>query len=829
MRLDATALRLFGIRRLIEGAVLVRLHTKALTIVGGGMAVASAGLAEWAAHPDQAVWPVVGAAGLSLLGKAALDAAKNDGATAATDPSIYDMPFWTDEFVDRVDFLKAGRKFVRRRADPRRPRTLVVSGPSGFGKSRTAYEIVTRNAQRYQAVWYVPAERREGAEASLSDLAFALGLKEASWERLRAQLWQELARRGRWMLFYDNVESPDLLEDLWPRRGGGEVLITSRRSDWHGRADQVLTLPPLETDAATQLFAAGRRTAELETAETPRLAQLLGGRPLDLIQVSRQMAATGSTVTANLASIRARSAVATDDAGDDKVGSVTIDFDALGAAEPSALALLTVLVWFAADEIPGDALMGRHAATAGDMDLSAAVADADGFVQAVDALERWGLLSSRGTQRISVHRDIRSAVRSQATENRCAAAVRILAEAFPADPDNPAFWSDCDRLLPHALEAAEAAERQSLEPIGRGQVFHLLGRYLHQRDEMKRALSMLHRAVLAYRQADDAEGEAVVRSTMAVVHLDLTDLAAGEYEARQALSALTRPQPVLDTSLTLAMILREQVRLDEAEQVLQNALQYAEPIGREFEVHTQLANVARRAGMLGTALTQAREAAMLTERDRGAESFETGEAQRILGLSCIDAELYDEAREALYRSANVLHAISSVNAERLALKSEEHCAFVCTILGRLDEAKTLFEHVLTTRVDDLGPDHPIVASIHAFHAEFLLASGDPTSALAELTESQRIYSAAYPPEHPYLTIPLVRMAPVLAALGRLDEAESHAHEALRRRRAAYGDDHPLTAEAYRGLAEALRAEGNQAGARTAQAQAVAAIAAAVSR
>ena len=97
-------------------------------------------------------------------------------------------------------------------------------------------------------------------------------------------LWDELGRRERWLLIYDNAEQPRDLAPLPATAGSGHVLVTSRNPAWSALAPLRVEVPR-RPEAVALLCArsGGHDSAADELAET------LGDLPLALEQATAYM------------------------------------------------------------------------------------------------------------------------------------------------------------------------------------------------------------------------------------------------------------------------------------------------------------------------------------------------------------------------------------------------------------------------------------------------------------------------------------------------------------------------------------------------------------
>ena len=95
-----------------------------------------------------------------------------------------------------------------------------------------------------------------------------------------ARLLAALARRGRWLVVFDNAEDPAALAPYLPQ-GPGQVVITSRNPDWRRVACSV-GMNAFARDESISLL---RRLApDLTVGDADRVADAVGDLPLAVDQ-----------------------------------------------------------------------------------------------------------------------------------------------------------------------------------------------------------------------------------------------------------------------------------------------------------------------------------------------------------------------------------------------------------------------------------------------------------------------------------------------------------------------------------------------------------------
>jgi hypothetical protein len=172
---------------------------------------------------------------------------------------------------------------------PRRPHVqprslsaapVALTGPSGIGKSTTAYEYAHRNLEDFQFVGVVHAARPPLIPVAYAGFAAALGVAPA--DDPVAAVHKELAARESWLIIFDDAGGPaDVAAYLPP---AGHYLVTSSAPGWDG--DE---LKPFTRDEAIEFL----RDRGVDRKNAKALAETVEDFPLALGIAAGYLDATG--------------------------------------------------------------------------------------------------------------------------------------------------------------------------------------------------------------------------------------------------------------------------------------------------------------------------------------------------------------------------------------------------------------------------------------------------------------------------------------------------------------------------------------------------------
>jgi len=372
---------------------------------------------------------------------------------------VWNIPARNPGFTGRDGLLAAVRD---RLLAGDRAVVQALQGMGGVGKTQLAIEYAHRFADDYDVAWWVNSEQAGLIGDQFAALGAALGCVQpgAGTEAARAAVLADLHQRGRWLLVFDNAETPAGIAG-WLPGGAGHVLITSRERLWTEIA------APIELDVlarAESVTLLQSPVAGLGAADADRLADRLGDLPLAVAQAAGFMAETGMPAAQYLDLLRTQAGTLLDQAAPGSsyprslAAATRLTADRLDAEDPAAAQLASLCAFLAPEPIPEDLftsgpgeLPGELAARAGDP-LAWRQTLAHLIRQSLARIDQRGLVMHRLTQ--AILRD-RLAPEQAAATRQCAEA--ILAAANPGDPGNPVSWPRWAQLMPHVLAADLAA------------------------------------------------------------------------------------------------------------------------------------------------------------------------------------------------------------------------------------------------------------------------------------------------------------------------------------------------------------------------------------
>jgi tetratricopeptide (TPR) repeat protein len=644
----------------------------------------------------------------------------------------------------------------------------AVQGLGGVGKTSLAVEYANRFRSLYDGVWWCPAETRTGLMTSLAALATELEVaspEDADVGKAGRAALRRLAEQGDiWLLVYDNVSSPEEIADLLPA-AGARALITSRFSDFSGRADEVsLDVLPIEEAIQFLMDRAGRS----DEAGARTLVEALGRLPLALDHA----AAFCKRTQMSFAAYTANASRLIDEAprGAPYPLSVAATFklaiDETVKQRPAAEALMAFLAQCAPERVPMTLVEG-------------AIDDEIERMAALAALAEVSLIKhdpfEDGAPAVMVHRLVQAVARARSEAKGVAhsATTRLIARlvtVYPSDSYFAGSWPRCTQLTPHLLSIWETERAVAATTTECIVLMNRVGWYFCGGAFYSDARSLFERALTI----------------------------------RETAQGATHPDTA-NSLHNLAFVLQAQGDLAAAQPLLERALSICEKaFGPEhLYTSTSLDNLA---GML-----QARGdfagARPLYERVLGIW-------EKALGPDHPGTAKSRDNLARLLRAQGDLAGTRPLLERALAIREKafgtEHCGTATTLddladllqtQGDLAGAGPLFERALAIREKALGPEHTDTATSLNNLASLLQAQGDLAGARPLLERALDVREKALGSEHPDTANVLNNLGGLLRVQRDLAGARPLFERALAIREKALGPEHPDTVTVRNNLAK----------------------------
>ena len=688
-------------------------------------------------------------------------------------PAVFTVPFTSNPwFAGRSGALAVIRA---RLAGPGPGHVVPVTGIGGVGKTQLVVEYAYADRASYDVIWWVRAQLLAMARADLAALAADPRLPDPPQLSAQASIEDRLAaardwleRHDRCLLIVDNVDDPAAVRPLLPRAGGGHVLLTARSDvDWAGWATP-LPLDMLDPGDASAFLR--DRSGDPDEPSAAALATELGRLPLALEQAAGYIAETGGLTLAGYLTLfrtRGRELLGRGrPAGRDDTVNTTwsLSLEQLTEASPSAVDLLTLAAFLAADDIPIPLLTEQASELPGR--LAETVTDPLALADTIGVLRRYGLAKA-AADAITVHRLLQAVVRNgldDDTQRRWAGfALAAVTAGFPADADDPGQWPACARLLAHALAAADKASGLAVDPETTADLLNHVASYLWWRAELGQARQLFERAVavLEAQSGSDHPDVAISLVNLGNVLRGLGDLPAARVRYERARALL-------------------EVRLGPDDPDMARVL-------------NDLGSVLGSLGQLSAARDAHQRAQAILEARLGPENLDLASNLDNLGIVLRRLGELPVARDAHQRALAIRIAGLGPDHPDVA-RSLSNLGIVLRRLGKLPAAGDADKRALTIREAQLGPDHP-----HKAHSLSNLGSveyelGNLSAARTYYEGALAILEARLGSDHPDVATALANVGNVRYGLGDLPAARACYERALTIFEARLGPDHPDTAQ-----------------------------------
>jgi tetratricopeptide (TPR) repeat protein/transcriptional regulator with XRE-family HTH domain len=660
--------------------------------------------------------------------------------------------------------------------------TLAICGLGGMGKTQTTIEYAYRYANEYEAVLWVGADSRETLVSDFAKLAQTLDLREKEeTDQFRmiaaVKLW--LQKHRPWLLIFDNADELAVVSDFLPRQASGATLLTTRSqiTGPHIKKTEMEKMSQEEgvTFLLRRITSSGdeedpsKKVSDIEQRAAQKLWEAMDGLPLALDQAGAYIEAAQCSLTDYLNLYRHHPNTLLQERGGpipehpDAVATTwDLSFQRVEQKNPAAAELLRFCSFLSPDAIPEE-LITRGAAHF-TSPLQAVAASTRLLDKAISTLRAYSLVKRDPTAHmLSIHRLVQAVLQDMLDEkeSRSWAKRVILAvnAAFP-HPEHDT-WSQCERLMSHALLAAQYIERQQITSEEAGRLLHETASYLRDRARYSEAEPLYQRALRIRERHLGPE------------HLDLADPLNG-----------------------LAELYRQQGKYEQAEPLFLRALSI-----REQHLGTEHPDTARNLNNLAILYWQQskyeqaeplfQRALSIYEQHLGADHLDTARSLNGLANLCQHQRKYEQA-EALYqRVLSIWEQHLGVDHPYTA-SCRNNLAELYRQQGKYEQAAPMFQRVLAIFEQQLGPQHPDTARSLNNLAELYRQQGKYEQAEPLFLRALSIYEQHLVADHLDTAESLHGLAKLYQQQGKYEQAEALYQRALAIRKQRLGPTHPET-------------------------------------
>ncbi|MER5433200.1 FxSxx-COOH system tetratricopeptide repeat protein [Streptomyces sp. NPDC002588] len=724
--------------------------------------------------------------------------------TGHTTPRVWgNIPPRNPNFTGRVDLLERLGERLREGTTTVLPE--AIHGMGGVGKTQLAIEYAYRHQSEYDVVWWIPAERPGQIGQALVELAQRLGLVNTGEANIAGPAVREALREGRpysrWLLIFDNADSPERVRDYFPTGGSGTILVTSRNRRWS------VVGPSLEVDVFTReeskqlLRRSSAYGEELTDADADLLAEALGDLPLALEQAAAWRAETGMPVSEYLRLFEHKRSELLEvspppDYQLPVAAAWNVSLDHLETRSRTALRLLQLCSFFAPDPISRSIFSGLGGSRI-DPDLDRALNDPMRLARAIREINRYSLARiDHRTNSIEMHRLVQAVLIHRMTpeeqERMRNGAHTLLAAADPKGPNQAANWPRYAELYGHVI-ASTAVE--SDQPWVRELVMNV-AKYLWYWGDHRVAIEFSEQAWETWRRLFGEEDQQTLLMGWWLGFLYLMvgrhDDASQVVGAFQAVYARTAPANQEDTreDALVALNLEAAVRRHQGDFLA----------GAELDE---------------TAYQRARRAfgeddptTLVTAHNLGVSLRVVGEFQRALELD---------------RSTHAMKVRLFGRDHQQALVTEASVAVDVRETGNYVGARSLQQAVVDGYRTTFGPENPTTLKSMRQLSEACRKEGDQVTALALARETYDQFTRRYGDTHPESLTAALALSVALRHNGDLDGALERGEKAVEGFRTIFQPDHPHVMAADVDLAVTLRLVGRAEEARELDEAALAAL------
>ncbi|HYN44912.1 MAG TPA: tetratricopeptide repeat protein [Candidatus Limnocylindrales bacterium] len=660
----------------------------------------------------------------------------------------------------------------------------AISGLGGIGKTQTAVKYAYQYWDEYKYILWANADSLETLIPDFVAIAKMLNLpnKDAKEQNLvinSVKLWLETV--GEWLLIFDNADKPELIENFFPSKPKGHILVTSRAQTFPN-LDTITSveLDKLEPEESVQFLLKRTGRTDVERAEYDAIEQLakeFDYLPLAMEQAGAYISQRRSSFQDYLSSYHTRGLellekfppVTDRDTNIDKnrktvAKTWSLNFEEVEKASPAAADLLYASAFLSHDNIPFEIISNGSIELGEALSSSLKNIKTDPLIieDILDPLTKFSLIHRNpGKSLYSIHRMVQVVLRDRMDEKDqrmwSERVLKAVNRAFP-EVEFP-NWNTCDILLPHAKACSELIDNYRFETPEAANLLNGAGCYLRVRVRFEEAHPFFMRALEIREKIFKPESQEIAKSlnSLAGLYLEMGKYAESEplYKRAQAIKEriLEPDHPDVAKSLNnLAQLYRIQGKYDASEPLYKRALAIRGRILKPDhpDVAASLNNLAQ--------LYQ-------------------------------DMGKYD-ASEPLYKRALEIREKVLVSTHPDIAASLNNLATLYQDQGKYDASEPLYKQALEISEKALGSAHPNVATSLNNLALLYKAQGKYDASEPLCKRALEISEKALGSAHPDVGTRLNNLATLYQAQGKYAKAAPLYHRAIEIAEKSLGEEHP---------------------------------------
>lgn len=341
-------------------------------------------------------------------------------------------------FVGRNSILDRVMDKMKISFESRSCQVVSLFGPVGIGKTQAALEAVYRMQEQVSgcSVFWVSARDGKAIEHAYREIGQRLQVANIDEDGVDTQRLVNAAlseKSGQWIMVIDgagDIDTPkdtDVPFDLpLPTQGNGIILITTRnRSVADHLGDVVIEVGGMDRADTLKLLESGLSSLQLDdVAATDKMQDLLQGNPFSVQRALSYMTINGVTPTEYVPLFKSAKV-------DMSEVRVEITIELLEEQNPETFKYLKLLALMGDSQIP-DTLLP--------LDMKVAKEEA------IEALEKAGLVSTKPDKAVHVHRLVRPVIKPSLDSDGelgdlVTKLILRLVEVYPSpEYDNRAAW-----------------------------------------------------------------------------------------------------------------------------------------------------------------------------------------------------------------------------------------------------------------------------------------------------------------------------------------------------------------------------------------------------